>query len=66
MKLLAIFGWGPTSADLVQRQRAEEADHRIVELAGDVRNQAQAMQSHSRRLATMARTMALLRDGVRE
>lgn len=47
----------------VERQR-EEAEERIRVLSDERRNQQQALQSGGRRLRTMARTMALLRDGI--
>lgn len=60
--LAALFGRTPEDPDLAERRKASE--DRIAYLSEEMRNQQQALQSGSRRLRTMSRTMAILRDGI--
>ena len=62
MKLPSVFKWWRGNDDDLTVRRAE-SDVLMRQIIGDIRNQAQVMQSGSRKLHTMARTMELIREG---
>ncbi|MBB4000989.1 hypothetical protein GGR03_000036 [Aurantimonas endophytica] len=63
MKLPRILRWWRCGEDAEMKSRRESSEVQTRQIVGDLRNQAQVMQSGSRRLNTMARTMALIREG---